>query len=352
MTKKLNIKLVNILLITLIIYVVLISSSYWGGFLLKIYNTLLPFFLAFVLAYILDPFVKKLESYNIRRSIALTAVILLFILLLVALFWLTLPSIYNQLVDFTKACTKGLTDIQGKFSNVDLGEYKDTLTNTLNDLIKSLGKYVSNGSIDLIGKCVKFVTNGLIVLFVGTYILVDMDKIRSFLKKLLKNNKKTYNYLKALDKEMGKYLNGMFIFLLIQLIEYTLLFKLIGHTSWLLLGILACVTSVIPYFGGMFTGILALLTASVISTKVFVLTILMALIFPNIDGYIISPHIFGKTNNINPILVILIAAICSKIFGIFGIMLGLPLYLVLRTTYYYFEDDIKMLLSDKSKEKE
>ena len=43
----------------------------------------------------------------------------------------------------------------------------------------------------------------------------------------------------------------------------------------------------------------------VISTPLFILSLIVTLIFPNIDGYVISPRIYGKTNNINPVVVIL-----------------------------------------------
>ena len=96
-------------------------------------------------------------------------------------------------------------------------------------------------------------------------------------KRNLKPYAKGYDYVKALDDEMGNYLQGLAIFMLVQLFEYALLFKIVGHPSWLLLGILACVTTVIPYFGGIFTNLIAVVTASVISTKLFIITLIITL---------------------------------------------------------------------------
>ena len=177
-----------------------------------------------------------------------------------------------------------------------------------------------------------------------------MDKIRGLIKKVLKSHKREYNYVKTIDHEMGNYLHGLAIFMVVQLFEYSILFKLVGHPNWLLLGLLACVTTVIPYFGGIITNIIAVVTASVISTRLFIATLLITLIFPNIDGYVISPHIYGKTNNINPILVIFTAGVCSSIFGIFGIMMGLPLYIIIRATWNFFHSDIKEYIVDRKEE--
>lgn len=347
---KISYKLVNTLLIMAIIYIIVNTSNYWSGIITKVFNIILPFFLAFVLAYILHPFVKKLENKGVRRSLALTAVIFIFFAIIVGLLWITLPAIYDQLISFSKTISKALTNISGNL-DLNLGEYQIAINDALNNLIKNLGSYISDGTIDILGKSVNFVTNTVIVLMVGVYFLIDMDKIRNFIKKGLKKHKREYNYVKALDEQMGNYLQGLAIFMLVQLIEYSLLFKIIGHPSWLLLGVLACVTTIIPYFGGLITNIIAVITASVISTKLFIATLIITFIFPNIDGYIISPHIYGKTNNINPILVIFTAGVCSSLFGVFGIAMGLPLYLIIRTTWHFFNQDIKDYIEDRKEDK-
>lgn len=350
MSNKLNYRLVNTLLLMAIIYIIIATSGYWGGIILKIFNILVPFLLAFIFAYVLSPFVKKLEEKGVRRGLALIFVVFIVFGLLIGLLWITLPAIYEQLIAFSKTVTQVISDISGRF-DIDLGEYQIAITDTLNQLIKDLGSYISTGTIDILGKSVNFLTNAIIVFIVGIYLLIDMDKIRKFVKKNLRSHKKQYQYVKTIDHEMGAYLHGLAIFMVIQLFEYSILFKIVGHPSWLLLGLLACVTTVIPYFGGLITNIIAVITASVVSTKLFIATLIITLIFPNVDGYVISPHIYGRTNNINPILVIFTAGVCSSLFGIWGIMMGLPLYIIIRATWNFFHQDIKEYIEDMKEEK-
>lgn len=342
---KLNYHLVNILLLMAIIYIIILTSGHWGGMILKILNILMPFFLAFVFAYILDPFVKRLEERGIRRNLALVFVVFVVFGTILALLWITLPAIYEQLVSFSKTITQVLGDISGRF-DLNLGDFEATLMDTLNQLIKDIGSYISTGTIDILGKSVNFLTNAVIVIIVGIYLLIDMDKIRNYIKKFLRPHKREYRYVETIDHEIGNYLHGLAIFMVVQFIEYSLLFKIVGHPSWLLLGILACVTTVIPYFGGIFTNIIAVITASVVSMKLFIATLVIILIFPNIDGYVISPHIYGKTNNINPLFVIFTALVCSKFLGLWGMMAGLPIYLIIRTTWNFFHQDIKEKIED------
>ncbi len=339
-------RLLNLLMLMAVVYLVLNTSNYWGTFIAKVFSTLMPFLLAFAFAYILHPFVERLERKGVRRPLALLSVILVVLFIVVGLVWLTVPVVYDQLISFTKTVTEVINNFNGKF-DVELGNFEATVLETLNELIKKFGNYISTGTIDILGKSVNFITNAMIIFFVTIYLLIDMNKIRAFVKKFLKRwNIKFYYYVKQLDIEIGNYLHGLSIFMLIQFFEYSILFKLVGHPNWLLLGLLACFTTIIPYFGGIITNVIAVITATAISWKLCIATLIITLIFPNIDGYLISPHIYGKTNNVNPVLVIITMGFFSKFLGILGIVMGLPIYIVLRCTWEYFDDDIKEKIQD------
>lgn len=343
---KLNYKLINILLFMLIIYIIISTSNYWLGFIGKFISTVFPFVLAFLFAYVLNPFVKKLEDKGVRRPLALLTVILVVFALIIGVVSITIPVVYDQLISFTRTITEVINDVSGRF-DIRLGGLENTILEALNSLIQDIGTYISTGTIDILGKSVSFITNFMIVLVVGIYLLIDMDKIRTWVKKFLKKyQRKWYHYVKELDTQIGNYYHGLAIFMVIQLFEYSILFKLVGHPNWLLLGVLACVTTVIPYFGGLFTNIIAVITASVISTPLFFATLAITLIFPNIDGYLISPNIYGRTNNINPVIVIIIGGIFSSFFGIIGMAFALPVYLIIRTTWNCFNEDIKDKIQD------
>ena len=73
---------------------------------------------------------------------------------------------------------------------------------------------------------------------------------------------------------------------------------------------------------------------------------IVAFIFPNIDGYVISPRIYGKTNNVPTLLTIFAAYAGGKLFGFIGIVIALPLTIVLLSTYRFYEDDISQKIED------
>ena len=350
---KLNFKFLNVLIFAALIYLALNTMNYWGGVISTIFSIILPFLIAFGIAYSLYPIVRKLKKKGLSNRLSVTIVSVSVIFIIIGLIAITVPLVYDQLILLSKTVGEVITDFSSKFE-INLGDFQTTINEVLDDLIKSVGKYVSDGTFDFVGKSVGFVTNAIIILIVSIYFLADMEKIRNEVKNLLTRNKKkrkTYNYVRVLDRELGQYLNGLAIFIGIQFVEYSLLFRIIGHPNWLLLGILASLTTVIPYFGGLITNIIAVILSSVVSTQLFIATLVVCFIFPNIDGYIISPKVYGKTNNIDPLWTIFAVIAGGALFGIVGIMISLPVYIALNCTFQFYKEDIYDKIEDIKEER-
>ncbi len=340
-SNKINYRWFNLLLLLGILYIGLTTIGAWSGVLFSILKVIFPFLLAFAIAYALYPIEKKLEKKGVRKWLAVTLIIGGAILIMAGLLAVTLPLIYEQLISFSKMILEALSAVANKF-NLNLGDVEVKLSDSLNQIVKSIGQIVTDGSFDFLGKTVSLAGTALVTLIVTIYLLADMDKIRKRLKKFLSNfSTRSYHYLQSLDKELGNYLKGLALFMVIQFFEYSILFLLVGHPNWLLLGVLACLTTIIPYFGGLATNLIALVTASVVSTPLFIATLIICLIFPQLDGYVISPRVYGHTNNINPLITIIVVSIGGTLGGIVGIIIALPLYILLHASYQFFEKDIQ-----------
>ena len=337
--EKINYKLVNFLLLSITIFVLYNLRDLLGIILNRLMSVITPFALAFAIAYVLYPFVKKLQDHKVNKKLSIFIVIGLLFGFIVLLFALVIPMMIEQLSALFNASLKLIQDISSKYS-IDLKFIQENISDW-KSILNNFGKSISDFSISIINQSINIVTI-LIISFITTiYFLSGMDKIRIKVKNYLKNkNKKTYNYIKTLDYQMSQYFIGLQKYMLIQFVEYTLLFFLIGHPYYLILGVLCSVTTIIPYFGGIFANIIAAITAFFVSKKVFILTLVIAFICPNIDGYIISPRVYGKTNNVPALLTIFAAFAGGKLYGILGIILALPITILLLSTYRFYKDDI------------
>ena len=211
----------------------------------------------------------------------------------------------------------------------------------------NVGKYVSNGAINIINISLGFITNVFLCLTSAIYFLIDMDSIRKETKKYLKRKSyKTFRYVRTLDDEMKNYLSGFVKLMFISLFEYAIVYKIIGHPNALLLGFLAMITQLIPYFGGIITNIVAAITAIVVSPMLLIKTVITFCILSIIDGNVIGPLVYGKTNNVKPVVVIISITAGGILFGVTGIIASFPVAIILIATYKFYKEDINDKIED------
>ena len=343
---KLDFKLINLALIVLIIFLMYQTSNIWLGLLSISLSILGPLFFGFIIAYALHPYLKFLMNHKVPKSLALVIVVFTVLVVLGLIIGLAVPLVFNQLSSLFNSIITFIKEISLKF-DINVGGLQDSLSSTFNKIIERMGTMVSNGAINVINVSIGYITSAFIALSSAVYILIDMDKIRTEVKIFLKRkSKKMYRYVEILDEQMKSYLSGFFKIVFISLFEYSVAFLVIGHPNALLLGILAALGSLIPYFGGIFTNIIAAITAFVVSPALFIRTIITFAILSTLDGYVINPLVYGKTNQVHPLVVVLSVFVGGTLFGILGIILSLPVAIILITTYKYFKEDISGKIVD------
>lgn len=349
MNDKLNYKLLNLLITIGIICLLYVIKDLWVGIVVNIFNIIAPFLLAFAIAYVIYPLVKKLTDAGSPKWLAILAVCILGIGSILIIILLTVPLLYEQILLFFSNISVLLSDLSTKYE-INFGGIQSSLTDFSTNIISKLGSSISNGAITVVGTSVNVLSTAIVSICAAIYFLIDMDKIRDLIKKyLLIRNKRTLKYLSKLDSELAKYTTGMGLEILIQCIEYILAFLIIGHPNYLILGILSGVSAIIPYFGGLLVAIIALLVSSVISTKMFLLTALVCGVCSIIDGNVIGPKVYGKTNSLHPIIVIFSVSAGGMIAGFWGIVISLPVAIAIKTTYNFYQKDIEKKLKKYQK---
>ncbi len=343
---KINNKLINILVSLLIIYVLFLLKDLWGGVYTKIFSILKPFIIGFALAYALYPFLKYLQSKKIPKPIGIILIIILILGVITFIVVNIVPVFTNELVNLFQGLIQFIKDIDDKFG-IDLSNLETTLLKTFNKISKDVANNLPTTSVALLNSSINFLSNLLISIVAFIYFLIDMDNIRFKIKKYFRTRpRKEYRLVKEIDLETTSYFKGLFINVFIQFVEYTILYKLIGHPNFLLLGIIAAFSPLIPYFGGIIMNLVALISASVVSTKLLILSLIICLIFPQLDGYLVIPKIYGKTNKVPPLLTIFAVFAGGVLGGMVGIIIALPLTIILLTIYRNYDEEISKKIDD------
>ena len=283
---------------------------------------------------------------KIPKPVAVGVVLFVVLGIVALLVGIVVPLLFDQIISLVNTLITFVKEFSMN-SDIEFGNLQDTLMTTFNDIIKNVGKYATNGVTKVINVSMDYIATGVIAFSAAIYLLVDMEDIRKKIKKLLKKkSKRSYQYVRILDKEMKSYLVGILKVMIITVIEYSLAYLVIGHPNAILLGVLAMIGVLIPYFGGMITNVVAAVTAFVISPALFIRTVITFAILSLVDGYVINPLVYGKTNNVHPLIVILSVYVGGKLLGIFGIMISFPLAVIIIATIKFFKADISDKIED------
>lgn len=323
---KLDYKLVNFLLILLIIFTIYQTKELWINILKLTSNILKPLLISLMISYVLNIYLRILNK-KFNKTISIFIFLTTLFLIIYTLIFKLLPTIIIQLKEGINGITYILKTISLK--------YNINIIDTIGKL-KQLDELIPN--INIISNILKYISLTLIVISITIYMFIDWNKIIELTKEILKN-KKIYNYLSIINKELEKYTRSFLLLSLINMIEYLTIFMIIKHPNYLLLGLLAGILSIIPIIGGVTTNIVALALAFITNYKLFIRTIIGILILTILDGYIISPLVYNKSNKIHPIISIISIYIGSKLFGLLGTILALPLLIIIKTTYKYIKTE-------------
>ncbi len=348
--KKINYKLVNLTLIIISIFFLYRTGNLWTGVINKILNILIPFIFAFAVAYALYPFLEKMQRKHIPKWLGVLIIVFSIILLASFVIYVVSSILVGQLTNLFNSILEFIKNISNNNLDINIVGLESDLNDIFKNILTNIGNYVSNGAINIINTSLGFISRILIGFAAFIYFIIDMDKIRAFTKTFFqRRSEKNYNYIVALDDQMRKYLNGLVKVMIISIIEYSIAYTIIGHPDALLLGFLAGVANLIPYFGGMANNCIAAITAFVISPSLFVKTIIVFVVLSLVDSYVINANVYGKTNSIHPLIVILSVFAGSSLFGVMGIVISFPLAIFIVTTYKFYKDDIMQNIKKRKK---
>ena len=338
--------------------------------LLKIFVTILsllvPLFVGWVLAWLVEPLIKLLERKNVNRKLGTTIVYLLFMIVMVLLIVLVVPEFINQLKELISQLPNYLSKVKDFISNLFNRFDTDALDITAiqNDINTQLEKYVtdftSNGLTGIVSVVTSILSSGLTVglsLIIAFYFSLGFDKMA---KKVNNTLPKTHrneiiNILGQIGDMTRRYVNGTLFSSLIVTIFTFIGLLISGVSSPLLFAIFCGVTNIIPYFGPYIGGIPTIIVGFSISPLCGIVCLVTILLVQMVEGNVINPIIVGKATDMHPITIIIGLIIFGHFFGIVGMVLATPIMGAVKILFNYFNNKyhlINRLLNNNKVESE
>ncbi|KRM74627.1 AI-2E family transporter [Secundilactobacillus collinoides] len=334
------------------------------------FNTIfMPILLAGVLFYLLNPVVKliqkiKIGKYHISRTWAVALIFLIFFAVLAGgIVWLIprliqqVSTLVNNVPNIIKIIQNGLTDINDKLSsykwlqNVDFSKYGAQIEKNL----ASYAQKFMNGLTSSVGTVVGMITSVTVVAVTVPvmlfYMLKDGHKLIPRIKKMLPSKRadETVDLLNKMSHTLSRYIGGQMIEILFVGTFTSIGFSLVGEKYALLLGIFAGMCNIIPYVGPYIGVLPALIVAIESGLTQVILVLVVTIVVQQVDGNFIYPNVIGRTLNIHPLTIIIILLVAGNIAGLFGMILGVPLYAVVKTIIEFIYNLVQLQHEQRTK---
>jgi len=340
-------KLLKVLAIVLIVYLISLTSNVWGSFIDKAKVVLLPFIVGFAIAYIVHPAVSFFERKGISKKISIPIIIILLVMLFGWILGTLLPLIYNDAINFINSISDSIGKLYNWYleSNDNPSQLIEAMTNTFISFINDYKSWFPNLTVllpQIINTIITFITNAGLAVIVAIYVLFDYHKIaQSILSISRMIHIDLPEYILGVDERVSVYVRSLLILMIIKFVEYSLLYYLIGHKYWMIMGFLTSIGLMIPYFGAMLANVVGIFTALSLSPMSVGLLILGIAVLAVVDGYVISPMVHSRESKVKPLWTLFSVVLGGTAFGATGIMLAIPGYMSAKIIIQIYREKLK-----------
>ncbi len=326
--------------------------------LIGVTKMLSPFIYAMIIAYFLNPTLKKIETTilaplkknKFRRPLAILLVYVLLLGTIILLLSFVLPQLISNLKEIGGLSNTYLPVIQNFLSRDDIeifnsGYYLDfTIINKyFNDNVVQTFSSVSNlvaNLAPLLLNILTDLTSGILNLTLGfiiaIYLLMSKERAMLSSRKLIFAlfSPKRAIYLINLSKEsnqifinfiIGKMIDSVIIGILTFII--LIVFQ---YPYALLISVIVGITNMIPYFGPFIGGIIGFALLLFVTPIQALWFLLIIVIIQQFDGNILGPKILGDSTGLSPFWVIFAIILFGSIFGFAGMFFGVPILAVIK----------------------
>ena len=132
--------------------------------------------------------------------------------------------------------------------------------------------------------------------------------------------------LSDVNQQLSNYVRGQVTVAIIVAFMFIIFFKIIGLRYAVTLGVSAGILNLVPYLGSFLAMIPALVLGLIAGPVMLLKVVIVFIVEQTIEGRFVSPLILGSQLNIHPINVLFVLLTSGSMFGIWGVLLGIPVY--------------------------
>lgn len=296
--------------------------------------------LAILLAFIFAPFVSMLEAKGFNRITSTLLIFGTFGFIIYFSLSIIIPKFVFQMDQLISSLEGFSFDQEIKSLEITILHYvpflkQGELTSRIELFFSTQLINILDSITEVLSSIVSVLAVLIIVPFITFFLLKDNRKILQGILKVVPNKyfEMSYYILKKVTLRLGLFVRAWIFDATFVGVMIGFGFYFIGVPNALPLGVIAGLGHLIPYFGPIIGGIPAIIV-SIVQYGDFSqvpLILLVVLITYTLDNGFVQPYVFGKSVDMHPIAIILLIIAGGILFGLFGMLLAVPLATVIKT---------------------
>ncbi|MCX8129134.1 MAG: AI-2E family transporter [Clostridia bacterium] len=323
--------------------VILIISLFFYHYRLKLGKIFAPFFLAVIIAYLLNPVVKRLERKKIRRSLAILIIYLLFSLTLITVIIFIVPEFINN----TKELMTTLPEITARYQSmfnrfvlvIQSSDWPEDVKSAIFDQVRNSTAIAQNyiavtlkQSLYSFIEALSFFLDLVLAMIIAYYFIKDAEFFRSSVLSLTPRRWRNglTNAGRDINLILSNFIQGQLMTAVIIGTLEMIGLSIVRVKYPLVLGLIGGIANIIPYFGPVIGAIPAVAVALIDFPMKAVWTVIVFVIIQQVDNAFISPKIIEGRLGLHPVGTILAVLIGGEFFGILGMLVSVPVLAILR----------------------
>lgn len=314
------------------------------------FTILVPFIIGIGLAYILAPIVDLLERKKIPKILAILVCLIPIIAVLpLVIFFIVsglvhemqglikiIPAIIQQGQQYFRTGIEKLTELG---MEIDPNLLTNTITNQLNSLLSGIFNAMSQIGRG-IGSIILLIYNLVIIPLSAYLLLADRKRIMEWFRNLFPDTerKKIDVFVQTLNFSLARFFRGQLILMTVVGLIVGAALWLLGIRYYLLLGLVAGICNLIPNIGYILSFIPALVIG-LSSANPLVSSIKIVSVYIGeqlLENFYLGPVIIGRASRLHPLVVMIALIIGGTTFGIWGVLLAIPVTIFVREFMKHF----------------
>ena len=307
-----------------------------------------PIIIAGVFYYLLNPIVDWAERrYKMSRVATITVQFLVLLVLIVwglAVFipWLSdqIVGLINHWPEYWRALVKMIDQLTADKRFADVNKWFNQTNSDISKWVQNYSAEYAKKGIHGVSSVVGTLTSAIITIvtfpLILFYLLKDGHQMPNYMAKFLppKARGSFLDTIGEINKQISNYIRGQLSVACAVMVMFAIGYTIIGLPYGWLIAISAGLLNLIPFLGSFLAMVPAVVVGLFVSPMMLVYVFIVFMIEQTLEGKVIAPKLLGNSLKVHPVTVVVILLSAGNIFGLAGVVFGIPGYAIAKVLIY------------------